>query len=166
MAGTFASTVIGAILVIIIARLLGPAGYGLYSLSFVLPALSATLIAWVSSLISTSFGLWVPTTRYGMRVDLRGSLRALVVAVTSAVPILPLVYYSPFPSLVNVLIGAAIYLAAYLTLAPVFKAIRRTDLEILAPILGQIRILRPATNLIFAYETRLLNMLERKISTT
>jgi hypothetical protein len=63
-------------------------------------------------------------------------------------------------------VQAAIYLAAYLTLAPVFKAIRRTDLEILAPILGQIRILRPATNLIFAYETRLLNMLERKISTT
>jgi len=67
---------------------------------------------------------------------------------------------------VNVLIGAAIYLAAYLTLAPVFKAIKRTDLQILGPILGQIRILRPVTDLIFAYEIRLLYILERNTNTT
>jgi O-antigen/teichoic acid export membrane protein len=43
IAGTAASTVIGAIAVIIIARLLGPAGYGLYTLSFVLPALFVSI---------------------------------------------------------------------------------------------------------------------------
>jgi len=57
--------------------------------------------------------------------------------------------------------GGFIYLAAYLTLAPIFKTIGRTDLDILAPILGQIKILKPVTNLIFANDTRLLNMLER-----
>jgi O-antigen/teichoic acid export membrane protein len=39
VAGTFASTVIGAVVVIIMARLLGPAGYGVYTLSLVLPPL-------------------------------------------------------------------------------------------------------------------------------
>jgi hypothetical protein len=67
---------------------------------------------------------------------------------------------------VNVLIGAAIYLAAYLTLAPVFKAIKRTDLEILAPILGQIRILKPATDRTLAYETWLLEAVEEETSQT
>jgi hypothetical protein len=37
--GTAASTVIGAVASILIARLLEPSGYGLYSLAFVLPAL-------------------------------------------------------------------------------------------------------------------------------
>jgi hypothetical protein len=50
--------------------------------------------------------------------------------------------------LANALIGALIYLAAYLTLAPVFKAIKRSDLEILGPLLGRIRIIKPATDLV------------------
>jgi hypothetical protein len=79
-------------------------------------------------------------------------------------PLLPLVYYSRLPSLANALIGAVVYLAAYLTLAPVFKAIKRTDLEILAPLLGRIRIIKPATDLIFTYEKWLLHMLERSRS--
>jgi len=41
-----------------------------------------------------------------------------------------------------------------------FKAFQRADLEILAPILSQVRILKPVTNLIFAYETRLLAAFE------
>jgi hypothetical protein len=49
---------------------------------------------------------------------------------------------------------------AHPTLAQLFLAIKRTDLEILAPILGQIRILRPITYLIFAYETRVLKAVE------
>jgi len=51
-------------------------------------------------------------------------------------------------------------LMAHPTLAQLFLAIKRTDLEILAPILGQIRILRPITYLIFAYETRVLKAVE------
>jgi hypothetical protein len=42
----------------------------------------------------------------------------------------------------------------------VFKAIKRSDLEILGPLLGRIRILKPATDLIFAYETWLLEAVE------
>jgi O-antigen/teichoic acid export membrane protein len=125
------------------------------------PGLIVALV--LSALVATSFGLRIATRRYEMRVDLKSSLRTLAAALASTLPILPIVYYSPLPSLANVLLGGSIYLAAYLTLAPLFRAIKRTDLEILAPILGQIRVLKPITNLIFAYETRLLAALEGQI---
>jgi O-antigen/teichoic acid export membrane protein len=115
----------------------------------------------LSSLISTIFGLRIATRKYMMHVHLKDTAAALGAAVVSAGPILPLIYYSRLSALANVFIGAFIYLAAYLTLAPVFRAIKRVDVEILAPIIGQIKILRPATDLIFTYEGRLLDMLER-----
>jgi len=121
------------------------------------PGLIVALV--VSALVATVFGLRLAAAKYGMRVDLKGSAVALAVALASSLPILPLVYYSLLPSLANVLIGASIYLATYLTLAPLLGAVRKTDLQILGPILGQIKILRPATNLILAYETRVLTAL-------
>ena len=128
------------------------------------PGLLVALV--LSSFVSTAFGLRLAIVKYGMRLDLKGPAVTLATALVAALPILPLVHYSPFPSFVNVLIGAAIYTATYLTLAPAFKAIKRTDLEVLAPILGQISLLRPATDLIFSYETHLLNMIERNIGET
>ena len=128
------------------------------------PGLIVALI--LSSLVSTTYGLRLATRKYMMHVHLKDTAATLATALLSAAPILLLIYYSKLPALANVFIGAFIYLAAYLTLAPVFKAVKRTDLEILAPILDQIRILRPATAMIFAYETRLLNMLERNTSPT
>jgi O-antigen/teichoic acid export membrane protein len=53
--GTAASTVIGALVVIVIARLLGPAGYGLYSLAFVAPPLFVS---------ASDLGLTSAITRY------------------------------------------------------------------------------------------------------
>jgi O-antigen/teichoic acid export membrane protein len=126
------------------------------------PGLIVALI--LSTLISTIFGLRLAIGKYGMWIDLKGSAAALATALVSALPILPLVYYSRLPSLANLVIGGIIYVVAYLTLAPAFKAFKRTDLEILAPILGQIRFLRPAIKLIFAYEIRLFSEFEKNIS--
>jgi len=52
-------------------------------------------------------------------------------------------------------------LMSHPTLAQLFIAIKRTDLEILAPVLGQIRIIKPATDRILAYETWLLEEVDR-----
>lgn len=123
------------------------------------PGLIVALV--LSGLVSTSFGLWLATRRYGMRVNLKASVATLAAASASALPTLLLVLRSPLPSIANVIIGGFIYLVAYLTLAPLFGAVKRTDLQLLAPILGQIKILRPATDLIFAYEARLLTALGR-----
>jgi O-antigen/teichoic acid export membrane protein len=116
----------------------------------------------LSALVSTVFGLRLAVRKYGMQVDVVGLLRALGASLVSALPILPIVYYSPLPSLANAFIGAPIYLVAYLTLAPVFRAVTRSDLEILSPILSQIKVLRPAVKLILAYETLLITALESK----
>jgi O-antigen/teichoic acid export membrane protein len=55
MAGTGASTVIAGIASMVIARLLGPSSYGLYSLAFVLPALFASVIDFGASDALTRF---------------------------------------------------------------------------------------------------------------
>lgn len=117
----------------------------------------------LSGLVSTSFGLRLATRDYGMHVDLKRSLATLVAALASAVPVFFLVHVSPFPSLLNALAGAAVYLAAYLTLAPMFKAVKRPDLEILASILGQIKIAKVVTNRILAYEAWVLDAAEGKV---
>ena len=106
----------------------------------------------LSALIATGFGLRLTIRKYGMQVDLNDSVAALVTALASAVPILPLAWYSPLPSVVNVLTGASIYLVVYLTFAPVLKAVKRTDIQILASVFVQIRILTPVTDRILAYE--------------
>lgn len=114
----------------------------------------------LSALVSIGFGLRLVTEKYGMQVDLKGSLATLAAALMSALPILPLAYYSPLPALANVIVGGLIYLAAYLTFVPICKAITRPDLQILSQILSHIKVLRPAVKLILAYERLLLRALE------
>ena len=126
---------------------------------FRVPGLIGALI--LSALISISYGLWLATGVHEMRVNLLGSLATLAAALVSAVPVLPILYYSVMSSLANVILGGLLYLLAYLTLAPVFGAVRRADIQTLAPILGQIRILKPVIDLIFAYEARILTALRR-----
>jgi hypothetical protein len=120
----------------------------------------------LSPFVATCFGLRIATGRYEMRINLRNSLRILGAALASTLPILPIVYYSPLPSLANALLGGSIYLAAYLTFVPIFRATEQSDIQILAPILGQIRIIKPASDRILAYETWLLEKVERKTDKT
>jgi stage V sporulation protein B len=115
----------------------------------------------LSTLVSTSFGLHLAVHRYRMRVSLGASLRTLVAAVIAALPLLPMIWFSPLPSYVNAFIGALVYLIAYLTVMPVLKAVTRTDLKLLSPILYQIKWLRPAINLILAYEMRIVGSVEK-----
>jgi hypothetical protein len=95
-----------------------------------------------------------------MQVDLRAVLAVLVASVVSLVPVVPVIYYSRLPSLANVFLAAVIYLFAFLTLVPVFKAVDRTDLDILVPILGQVNVLKPATHMVLGYERRLLSIFD------
>jgi O-antigen/teichoic acid export membrane protein len=131
----------------------------------------APLMAWVygvpgmivalilSSLVPIGLGLWVAIGRYGMRVDLVGSFLTLACALTSALPILPIIYYSALPSLAKVILGGLVYFAAFFTLAPVFRAVKRADVQTLTPILGQIKILKPIASLVFRYELLVLDAL-------
>jgi stage V sporulation protein B len=119
------------------------------------PGLIVALV--ISDFVATGFGLKIANSRYGMRVDLKGSVGALAAALVSGLPILLISYYSQLASLANLMIGATVYVVIYLSLAPVFRAVRRTDLQILSSILGRIRVLRPVTNLVLAYETWVLN---------
>ena len=55
-------------------------------------------------------------------------------------------------------VGALLYLVAYLTLTPVLRVVDRHDLENLRQIFGKVRVLWPIVRLAIAYEDMLLSL--------
>lgn len=119
------------------------------------PGLIVALV--LSTFVQTIYGLLLASRKYGMCPDFKALGLVFAAALASALPILPLVYFSPFSSLVTALLGAAIYSVSYLTLLPIFKAIKQTDLEIIGSALSRIRIINSAISMIVAYESWLLS---------
>jgi O-antigen/teichoic acid export membrane protein len=116
------------------------------------------IIGSVSSvLIATAFGLRLVVRKYDMRVDLKSSLASIITALAAVLPVLPLAWYSLFPSLVNVVLGATIYLIIYLTLAPILRAVRRADIQILKSVFVRVKPLKPIMERILAYEAWVLD---------
>jgi hypothetical protein len=67
-----------------------------------------------------------------------------------------LTIYSPFPSLVNLFIGSAVYLMLYLTLMPLIGGATKTDVENFRLMFRGVRLVNRVINLILNYETRLV----------
>jgi O-antigen/teichoic acid export membrane protein len=114
----------------------------------------------LSALAGTGFGLRIVIRKYDMRISWGASLRIVVAALIAAVPVLPIVLLTPLPSYADALLGALVYLVTYLTLIPLLGAVTGDDLRVLAPILRQIKWLRPLTSLVLAYETRLIGIVQ------
>ena len=109
-----------------------------------------------SSLAFTVYGLSLAHRRFGVGVDLRGQLRIYLTSALSALPTLALLKLSPFPSLLNLVIGIAVYLLAYLTLTPILRSVNEHDLENLKQIFKGVRVLWPIVKLTVNYESKLL----------
>jgi len=109
----------------------------------------------LSTFTSTIFGLFL-ARGYGMKVNYKASAGAIIAALTAALPILPIVHFLPLPRIVTILFASAIYLLVYITLAPLCGAIRIADIEVLEPILTEIKGLEPFVSLVLAYEHRVL----------
>ena len=76
MVGIAASTVAAALAAILIARLLGPGGYGQYGLAFVVPALFVSI---------ADFGITPALTRYGASLRSQSKFRKLASMIGSGV---------------------------------------------------------------------------------
>jgi len=128
----------------------------LLSLSLRVPGVIIAMV--LSTLISTGYGLNLAVRRYGMGIDLKGSLLTLLASLMAGVPTCMFTSVSTFPSLANVLLGASIYLLAYLTLAPLLHVVTLSDLHQLRPILLRIRFLKPIVMIVFEYEKRIISI--------
>jgi O-antigen/teichoic acid export membrane protein len=139
------STIIYAIVFLPLALLLTK-NYG------VLGLIASILL---SSLASLAYSLAVATRKFSVSVDLSSSLRVYAASAISATPLLLLTIYSPFPSLVNLFIGSAVYLMLYLTLMPLIGGTTKTDVENFRLMFRGVKLVNPVINLILNYETKL-----------
>ena len=126
---------------------------GLFNLSM---KYSSLLVLILSNLAFTLYGLILAREKFKVSVDLGGKLR---IYLSSALPTIAFLQLSPLTSLPNLMIGAAIYLLAYLTLTPALKAIDKHGVENLKQIFEKMRVVWPLFKLAINYESKLLNKL-------
>ncbi len=111
-----------------------------------------------ANLILTLYSLHLANRKFNTKINLGGQARIFIASALSLLPTLAFLRLSPLPSLPNLLIGAALYLLAYLTLTPILKAIDMQDLQNIKQILTRIKIIWPMAKLIINYEQKMLQM--------
>jgi len=122
------------------------------------------LIAYILSITtSTVYGLHQTSVKHDARPDLRASERILLAALGAALPTLGLIQLDGAGiGVANVVVGGLLYLAIYLTLAPIIGAVEKQDILNLRTLLGSTRIVAVLVNPVFDYESRLLSAMKRK----
>jgi O-antigen/teichoic acid export membrane protein len=121
------------------------------------------LIAYIlSNATSTVYGVNRASVRFGARPDLKVSGRILLAALGAAVPTIALILLDATGTgIVNLVIGGTLYLAAYLTLAPILGAVVLQDINNLETILCKTRTVATLAKPVLAYEARILSALGR-----
>jgi len=119
------------------------------------------LIAYIlASAISTVYGLNRASVLLGARPDLKASGRILLVSLGAAVPTIALIRLDTMGiGISNLIVGGFLFLAIYLTLAPIAGAVDNGDVSNLRSLLCRPRIVAWLANPIFDYETKLLSMM-------
>jgi O-antigen/teichoic acid export membrane protein len=134
--------------------------------AFFIPA--ATALTWImgaeglllaiiaSTGASVAYSLKVAMKKYSVQLSFKNVARLYAAAFLSAVPIIPLALYSPLHRIINILLGAAIYGTAYLTITPLLKAITYNDLKNLERIFVKMPFIQPLVKIVINYEGKLL----------
>lgn len=122
------------------------------------------LIAYIlSNASSTVYGVSRASARFGARPDLKATGRVLLAAFAAAVPTMALILLNAMGiGVVNLLVGGAVYLAAYLSLAPVLKAVERQDIANLRTLLCRTRAVAMLVSPVLDYEARLLSAMRKE----
>jgi len=120
------------------------------------------LIAYIlSNATSTLYGLRQTSVKHAARPDLKASGRILLAALAAAIPTIALIQLDGWGvGAVNLVVGGLLYLAIYLTLAPILGAVEKQDILSLRTLLGGTRIVAVLVNPVFDYESKLLSVEE------
>ena len=110
----------------------------------------------LSSLASLIYSLLVSKRRFDVGIEFSSSLRIYIASGISTIPVLMLTTYSPFPHLINLFLGATLFIASYLTIIPLIGGINNVDVENFTLMFKKIKPLNIIVNLILSYEAKLL----------
>ena len=125
------------------------------------------LVAYVlSNATSTVYGIRQTSMKFDARPDLRAGGRILLAALGAAVPTVGLIQLDGAGvGVVNLIVGGLLYLAVYLTLAPILGAVAKQDILNLRALMGGTRIVSTLLNPVFDYESKLLSWTRRNGTT-
>ena len=116
----------------------------------------------LSKAASTAYGVNRASVRFGARPDLKSSGTILLAALGAAVATKELILLGATGTgIVSLIIGGGLYLAAYLTLAPILGAVAPQDISNLETILRKTRIVATLARPVLVYEGRILSALGR-----
>jgi len=110
---------------------------------------------------STCYGMYVAKRNFKIQFDTKSIVKIYLIAIASAAPSLLLLQTSMLPSLVNVIIGGLLYLAIYVTLAPITGVVNSSELKTLAAVAQRIKFLAPIIKPLISYQEKILNRQQR-----
>lgn len=111
-----------------------------------------------SNIISTLYAYSLAWRRLGVRLNFSASARIYVSSATSAAPTAIIVYCMKLPSIIGLVVCSIAYAAAYMTAAPILRALSWEDLRNLERIFGGIRPLKSLFRIIAVYMGRLMDL--------
>jgi O-antigen/teichoic acid export membrane protein len=149
---TMYSTLINFIILLILAPLLA-------STSGVLGVIIAYVI---SALASALYSMFAAKRQLKVNLDLKLNLLILLLAGFSAIP--PLLIVAVFPSLnsaVSLILGIVTYTVTYLTLIPLFGAMKESELKMLCKTTAKTPLLNVLTKIIAKYEKLIIKLKQK-----
>jgi O-antigen/teichoic acid export membrane protein len=111
----------------------------------------------VANTAGAVYGMYVALTRFHIRFDMSALIKIYVAAAVSALPPMLLLQVSPLSQLFNVIAGGLIYIAIYLTLAPLIGIVTKPELSMISHVAQRIKPLAPAIKPLLRYQERILN---------
>jgi len=116
------------------------------------------LIAYiVSNAASTIYAVGRVSRKFKARPDLEASANILFAGVGAAIPTVALIVVDGLRfGVINLIVGTLVYLAAYLTLVLILRAVDEQDIFNLRSLFGGTRVVAAIVNPVFDYESKLL----------
>ena len=112
---------------------------------------------------STCYGMYVAKRNFEIEFDTKSLVKIYLIGIASTVPSLLLLQTSMLPGLVNVIVGGLLYLAIYVTLAPITGIVNNSELKTVNEVVQKIKLLAPIIKPLLRYQEKILN---RQQSTT
>lgn len=115
----------------------------------------------VSTSISQLYYIIIAKRELGLVLNLKSSTAILVISTLAVTPSFIFLRFSPFSSVLNILLAGAIFCCAYLVLLPATKTINNNDLEIFNLIINKnknLQVVKP----VILFETMILKSTSKK----
>ena len=110
----------------------------------------------LASLVGTIYGLVKAKRKFTIKFEYQSLAKIYAVSIVSAAPSILITHLASPPELINLVAGATLYLAIYITLTPLTKIITLSELESIKKTTEKIRPLRLTTRPILNYQQKIL----------